>query len=335
MKPFLVDVPVKINIWIREDCQRRQFEIIKQARPSILFIQSDGGRNEREKEIIAKQRKMFDEEIDWDCTVYKLYEEENLGMYAMGAKTSKFIWDTVDRCILLEDDLIPSVSYFRFCAEMLEKYKDDDRVNVVCGMNHLGVYNDVSSDYFFSRQGSIWGVAMWRRTYEKYYDFAYSDEYTMKLLKQRTKKNKTFWKRIQAYSKSQYYEGHIAGDEFFIEFGMYGQNQLQIIPKYNLISNIGCGADAAHSHELRLLPRGIRKVFNMKTYEIEFPLKHNDYVIPDLYYEKKRNRIMAYNNSVVSFWRSIEYCLYRMFRDDFFYPFKRIAQKLKGDKIEK
>ena len=72
LKPYLVDVPVKTNIWTREDCQKKQFEIIKQARPSILFIQSDGGRNEQEMEIIRRNRKMIDEGIDWDCTVHKL-----------------------------------------------------------------------------------------------------------------------------------------------------------------------------------------------------------------------------------------------------------------------
>ena len=40
-KPYLVDVPVKINIWIRRECQRRQFEVIKQARPSILFVKDN------------------------------------------------------------------------------------------------------------------------------------------------------------------------------------------------------------------------------------------------------------------------------------------------------
>ena len=69
-KPWLVDVPVKVNIWVRPECQRKQFEVIKQARPSILFIQSDGGRNEQEWKIINEHRKMFDTEIDWDCTVY-------------------------------------------------------------------------------------------------------------------------------------------------------------------------------------------------------------------------------------------------------------------------
>ena len=70
MKPYLVDVPVKINIWIREECQKRQWEIIKKARPSILFIQSDGGRNESEWKAINNNRKLIDNGIDWECTVY-------------------------------------------------------------------------------------------------------------------------------------------------------------------------------------------------------------------------------------------------------------------------
>lgn len=56
MKPYLVDVPVKVNIWTRPECQRKQFEVIKQARPSILFVTSDGGRNEREWQLIYQNR---------------------------------------------------------------------------------------------------------------------------------------------------------------------------------------------------------------------------------------------------------------------------------------
>ena len=315
MKPYLVDVPVRIQIWIRPDCQRKQFDIVKKARPSILFLISDGGRNEKECKLIAENRKMIEENIDWECQVYKLYEEKNLGLYTIGKKSNKLIWSIVDRCIMLEDDILPAVSFFRYCAELLEKYKYDERINVICGMNHLGVCENVNSDYFFSRQGSIWGIARWRRSYDRYYDFDYGkDSYIMSLLHNQTSDNKIFWKRLKAYSKQKYYEGHVAGGEFFIEFGMYGQNQLQIIPKKNLISNIGCTAESTHAAELKNLPKGIRRIFNMNTYELEFPLKHAKYVIPDVNYEKKRNRIMAYNRPVINFYRKCETAFLRFFR---------------------
>lgn len=307
MKPYLVDVPVRVNIWIRPECQRKQFEVIKAARPSILFIQSDGGRNEQEWEAIRKNRKLIDEGIDWECTVYRFYENYNNGMYEMARKVNKKIWNTVDKCILLEDDLLPSVTFFAFCKELLEKYKDDERIECICGVNHLGKYNTEGLSYFFARQGSIWGVATWKRVIEERDKYGYvQNAYIMRLLKQRTKANPIAWKRLNAYSKQDKYEGHIAGAEFWIEFDMYAQNRLQIIPSVNLISNMGATENAAHAAELELLPRGIRKVFNAPVYNMLFPLTYPEYVIPDLEYEKKRNRIMGYNTPIVRIFRKIE-----------------------------
>ena len=76
MKPYLVDLPVRVQLWIRPHLLKKQFEVIRQARPSILFLVSDGGRNEKEQKLIDESRKIF-EEIDWDCTVHKLYMDES------------------------------------------------------------------------------------------------------------------------------------------------------------------------------------------------------------------------------------------------------------------
>ena len=194
---------------------------------------------------------MIDESIDWDCRVYRLYEAKNNGLYGMAKKTYNLIWKTVDRCIMLEDDLIPSVSFFLFCSELLEKYKDDERIECICGFNNLGKWNKCSSDYFFSRQGSIWGIATWKRVIEQFDDFNYgNDKYIMNLLKKRTRHNPTIWKRLNAYVKEETYEGHIAGTEFFHEFFMYSQNRLQIVPKKNMITNAGVGNTSEHSDVL-------------------------------------------------------------------------------------
>ena len=318
MKPYLVDVPVRLNIWIRPECQEKQFEIIKKARPSILFIQSDGGRNEEEWEAIKKNRKLVDEGIDWECTIYRVYESKNLGLYSMSKKVCDLMWSKVDRCIFLEDDYLPSVSFFQYCAELLEKYKDDQRIECICGMNHLGISENVTSDYFFSRQGSIWGTATWKRTFEERNCFDYgTDPYIMELLKQRTKRNPNAWKLLNAYAVNEKHEGHVPGGEFWIEFNMYSQNRLQIIPKYNLISYIGCTSNSAHAASLNKMPHGLRRVFYMKTYEMDFPLKHPKYVIPDVEYEKKRNKIMAYNRPVRAVFRRIDSGLIKLFSGDF------------------
>lgn len=333
MKDFLVDVPVRVNIWIRPECQKKQWEVIKKARPSILFLQSDGGRNEKEWESILSNRKMIDESIDWDCSVYRLYEIKNNGLYEMSKKMTKLIWSKVDRCIFLEDDQIMSVSFFRFCSEMLEKYKNDERVECICGMNHLGIYERVDADYFFARQGSIWGVATWRRVLQNRNNFDYSNsDYTMWLLNKRTSHNKIAKKRYKAYSVKTEFEGHVPGSEFWIEFDMYSQNRLQLICKYNLISNIGNTSDSEHSNDGKYLSNAYKKIYNTKIYELAFPLKTTNYIIPDVFYEKKRNRIMAYNHPFISVFRKGVQFLKMLFHGDFKALRKKIKQRNSTEK---
>ena len=291
-----INVPLFFTIWIRPECQRKQFEIIRKVKPAVMFIQSDGGRNDYEWKAILENRKMVDEGIDWTCTVYKFYETENNGMYAMISKTQPIVWKTVDRCIFLEDDHIPAISFFSYCDELLAKYINDSRIECICGMNHLGVYDRASADYFFSRQGSIWGIATWRRTWEEWSDYAYGkDSYIMELLKERTRHNKTIWNRIKTYAERDICDGHIAGTEFWIEFDMYAQNRLQIIPKRNMINCVGATYDSAHSGVLKEMPKRLRQVFNMDVYELTEPLIHPRYIIPDVEYEKRRNRMINYN----------------------------------------
>lgn len=329
MDNFIVNVPVKINIWIRPECQQKQWEVIKKVKPSVLFIISDGGRNKKEWDAIISNRKMIDSSIDWKCIVYRMYEEKNNGLYTMIEKLDAFVWDKVDRCIFLEDDQIPSVSFFYYCAELLEKYKDDERIECICGMNHLGISSNVTADYFFSRQGSIWGTATWKRVYELRNKFDYyQDSYIMSLLKERTKHNKHAWDTLENYGKGEKYDGHIPGDEFWREFNMYGHNMLQIIPKRNMISNIGCTNEAAHSGEYESMVKGVRRVFNMPIYELSFPLSHPQYVIPDIDYERKRNRIMAYNSPMISTARRWEGRIHRVKTYGLQYIGKKIKQKL-------
>ncbi len=166
MKPFLVDVPVAIRIWIRPELQKKQFEIIKQARPSILLIQSDGGRNGTEWAAINQNRQLIETGIDWQCQIYKLYENENNGLYTMIQKFYPFVWSKVDRCIFLEDDHIPAVSYFEFCRALLEKYEKDMRIQAICGFNTANKWPTEGADYFFSRRGAIWGLATWKNRLE-------------------------------------------------------------------------------------------------------------------------------------------------------------------------
>ena len=286
--PFLIDVAVRIKIWTRSQSQKEQFDIIKKVKPSILFIESDGGRNERERSVILSSRNMILEGIDWNCDAYLLFFDSNIGMYALGEVSKSVVWKHTNKCIFLEDDYIPTESMFYFCKEMLDKYENDLRVQGICCVNIEGVNKRCTSDYFFARQGMLWAYAKWKRSAGFCEDCSYiEDSYTMKLLKEK-KKNEIpndFWKRIIKNGKQKKVNRPFSSNEFWSQFRAYSQNQLLIIPSKNQISCYG-DIDGEHSSSLHNMPKYKRRLFRMEKYELTFPLKHPLCMIPDDKYSK-------------------------------------------------
>ena len=182
---FNIDVPVAMVFFNRPEQFRIVFEAVKAARPSKLFLIQDGPREGRKDDIdkIDRCREIL-LEIDWECQVYKNFSDINLGCGKRVYTGLSWAFQYVDRLIILEDDTVPCLSWFTFASNVLEKYKDDNRVGMVTGVNHLGQYNQSGSDYFFATCGSIAGWATWKRVWERNdYDVPFVDSvYYMDLL---------------------------------------------------------------------------------------------------------------------------------------------------------
>ncbi len=305
MRPYKVDVPVRVMLWTRPDCLRQQFEVLREVAPSVLFLISDGGRNDVEKEKIQESRKIF-EDIDWECTVHKLYFDENQGMYQMMKNTRELVWNTVDRCIFLEDDYIPAVSYFKFCAELLEKYKDDERIHMITGNNPFGTYDaPKNQDYFFTENGwSIWGTAMWKRTVEnREFPFDYADD---EYVKSCLKANLTdFWyKKVDGYCKGELVDRHVPGGEYYHATNSALFHRLSIVPTKNMIKNIGYQGEHFSVENKSKEP----SYMGVDTYELEFPLRHPKYIIDDKNYSDMYDKLLGHNkiNPVIYFFKRVK-----------------------------
>ena len=281
--------PVVLYVWSRPEKLQLVFNRVKEAKPSHLFLVSDGAVNNDplQWELIYKSRDVV-HHIDWECEVHRLYHEKNHGLFEMFKIMSDYVFSKVDRYIFLEDDVVPSLSFFKYCEILLEKYKDDLRINMVCGMNHLETYEKPSSDYFFTRgAASIWGFAIWKRTYEQFYKFDFiKDEYIFQTLVHNTNEVRTFQKLLFGYQKDQRFDGNLAGPEFFLGLSSYIHNQLSIIPTKNMICNIGYGGGGRNFNNKKLLTRRVQRLFDMKLYEYDFPLRDPDYIIEDNRYKE-------------------------------------------------
>ena len=330
LKPFLVDVPVAIQAFVRPQMLEKQWAVIKQARPSILFVRSDGPRENvpADRDLIARSRAIT-EDVDWECTVYRLYQEKNIGMYGMMDYTQPFIWDKVDRCIFLEDDQVPAVGFFRWCAEMLERYKDDLRIYRITGVNLCGTWDATPNDYFFAKVPTSSGSAMWRRTYEaRDTELKYAkDPYMMAHLNRHLP-----WylkKQFRSFAETGTYAYHKPAGEFFSRAMQNCQNQLVIVPKYNQIANIGIGGGSTHTaSNMKTMPKALQKQSFMETPEFTFPLKHPEFVFADVEFGKEREKYLGVRSKWQNTWRNLERYARLLIFGEFKKIFSGISRKM-------
>ena len=308
-KPYKIDVAVLLIFFNRPSCFTKVFEQVKVARPSKLFLYQDGARknNKKDKIGIDKCRKIA-LEIDWDCEVHTYFQEKNMGCDPSEYIAQKWAFSHVEKCIILEDDDVPTQSFFPFCKELLDRYEKDERINMICGMNNLEKVDSPYS-YLFTETGSIWGWASWRRvidTWEENYDLLdnlYCREKIKNYLKIQNGNPKGRLKTWEINKRSG-----VEHYETILGMGQYANHRLNIVPTKNMIINVGNTIEGGtHSvNSLEMIPKGLRRIFTMKSYELEFPLKHPPYIINDVQFQEELFRIMGVGHPFIQIYRDFE-----------------------------
>ncbi len=295
MNDYKVKSPVVMMVFNRPKNTRKVLKEIRKVRPDKLFVIADGPRMGNKDDLIkcSETRKIF-ENVDWDCKVYKRFLEKNLGCAKNGYMGFNWIFENVEEAIFLEDDCVPDISFFRFCDELLEKYRYDSRVMLISGTNQLGSWKKTGNSYHFSKFGGIWGWASWRRAW-KFYDFDIK-LWNDKEVRRNLRKQLNFFQYISRKNiYDQIYNKRAKFSSWAYQWGFARivQSGLAISPCVNLVSNIGSGDDATNN-------KMKSSVSNLKLNEMIFPLKHPLYVLPDEEYDKKNyNKIEGSNYRIL------------------------------------
>lgn len=301
-------VPVIFTIFNRPESTRRAFDAIRAAKPKKLFVVADGPRADRagEAEKCAQTRAIIDE-VDWDCEVYRSFSETNLGCRVRVSSGITWAFGLVDRAIILEDDCMASLSFFRYCADLLDRYEHDDRVMMISGNNFLFGQAEATTDsYYFSRYPHVWGWATWRRAWEKYdHDLARWPEIRdRKLFDQyiSSKIERYYWESIFQHV----YDGHINSWAYPWTYSIWANSGLCITPSQNLVRNIGFGAEATHTKQSEVY----EPLSSLDAEELSLPLTHptamlvshdNDGVEAKLRAARSRGLINALNKYISAF----------------------------------
>lgn len=273
MAEDLFPVPVAFIVFNRPDVALRTFSEIAKMKPAKLLVIGDGPRSN----LPGEERKVLDtrailEQVDWDCEVLTNFSEKNLGCKKRVSSGLDWVFGLVDEAIVLEDDCVPSRSFFLFCQEMLEKYRNQSQVGMISGINFQQGERRGSGDYYFSKYMHIWGWATWSNRWRGYYDvdmrdwpkFRNSNEFSELAS---SGSNKRYWEKIF----EKVYQGRIDTWDYQWVFANWMRKRLCIIPNVNLISNIGFGQGATHT-------KVENELSNLPAQEISFPLRYPDLI---------------------------------------------------------
>jgi hypothetical protein len=281
---FQLQTPVAFLIFNRPDTTARVFEEIRRARPPKLLVVADGPRAGRldDADKCSATRAIIGQ-VDWDCEVLTNFADTNMGCKHRVASGLDWVFASVPEAIILEDDCLPHPTFFRFCQELLERYRDEDNVMCISGDNFQFGRKDQDASYYFSRYLHIWGWASWRRAWQ-HYDVE---------MRQWSSLDKLNWLKglFMSSSPVQYwatafqsaYSRKLNTWDYQWLFAMWMRGGLSIAPNVNLISNIGFSAEGTHTTRFG-------KMAEIDIEPMLFPLLHQDSIHQnaqaDLYEER-------------------------------------------------
>lgn len=249
--------PVLLIAFNRPDPTREVLASIRQARPSRLYVAADGPRVNKpgEAERCAQVRKLITTEVDWPCEVHTLFRDQNLGCRQAVSGAITWFFDAETEGIILEDDCVAAADFYRFCDIALAHWRDEPRVMHVGGNVLLDGCGH--SDVQISHLVPIWGWATWRRAWR-----LYDSEMTL-LPRLRQLPLKDWFKSqrgnvIRTIEKVHLQDKNVWGARWALT--VVANEGLSILPRLNLISNIGFGADSTNTDvdtDVANLPVGV------------------------------------------------------------------------------
>lgn len=268
--PKPLNTAVLFMVFNRLDTTKQVFDSIIKAKPPRLYIASDGAREYKkgETEKVQAIRQYIMHNINWDCEVKTLFRDQNLGCKYAVSGAIKWFFENEEQGIILEDDCLPSQSFFWYCEELLEMYKNDQTVFLVSGDARGPEKIKMKEDYSFCKYPMIWGWASWSRVWKSYdpeiNDWPISQNWLISSISS-YKPTRDFWQKIF----NQMFNKEIDTWDYQFSYLLLKNKSRCIVPRVNLITNLGFGIDATHTINAE------SDSANRKRYELSFPLNHS------------------------------------------------------------
>ena len=235
-------------VFNRPDTTIHVFEKIRQAKPSKLYVASDGPREGYNGEIekVAKVREIATK-VDWPCELKTLFRDNNLGCKKGVSTAITWFFEHEEQGIILEDDCVPHLDFFTYCENLLNFYSEEKKISVITGDNFQNGKWHGDGSYYFSKYNHCWGWASWKRAWMNYQgDINFWPSWkNSKSWKNHIpdKVERIYWEKIF----DKVYHGKVNSWAYPWLASTWFKGGLTATPNVNLVSNIGFGEGATHT----------------------------------------------------------------------------------------
>lgn len=241
--------PVLFLVFNRPELTAQVFAAIRAARPARLYVAADGPRSDRhgEADVCARVRALATA-VDWPCELQTLLRDENLGCRRAVSEAISWFFDHEQAGIILEDDCLPDPTFFEYCSFFLDRHRDDAQVMSISGAS-FAPRKGSAPPYGYTWYADMWGWATWRRAW-KFYDVDMAgwpqDVGLLHRLFEKRPAAVQYWQAMFDRTAS----GQIETWDYQWIWSVIRNQGLVVTPRVNMISNLGWGVDATHTHHL-------------------------------------------------------------------------------------
>jgi hypothetical protein len=244
------NTPVLLITFQRLRETQEVFAAIRKARPTRLYIASDGPRASRpgEQEKVEAVRNFLTSSVDWPCNVKTLFRTTNVGCKIGVSSAIDWFFKSEEHGIILEDDCVPHPDFFTFCETMLARHTNDLRVMAINGSSFQNEIQRGDGSYYVSRYMHVWGWATWKRAWAFndvdigfWPQWKISQGWSSFFGKDNVQRH--YWTRVFDRMYAQKID---TWDHAWVASIWYADGVV-VTPQSNMVRNIGFGADATHT----------------------------------------------------------------------------------------
>lgn len=214
------------------------------AKESVLYIYSDGPKNNEEESEISNVRD-FLKTIEGFKSVIIQESKENKGLAISIIQGVTEVLNKHDSVIVLEDDLYTQPNFLSYMNASLDRYRDEKQVLSVCGFSFDLNVEHIDYDAYFLNRPWPWGWAIWK---DRWVEIDW-DVKNYESFKSNRNKRKAFSKL--GSDVNSMLDKQMAGqlDSWAIRwtYHQFCNEMISVFPKHSLVFNGGFDEFATHT----------------------------------------------------------------------------------------